>query len=70
MDKKEEYCSECLKRCSSHRPNPENPIESIGRIWSLILSFGAEWYQRQEYSMCCDSKVIYLSIKERILLEL
>jgi len=68
MDKKEAYCSECLKRCGTK--NPESPIKSIIRIWCLILSFAQKKYQRQEYSTCCYRKVIYLSIKERILMEL
>lgn len=68
MDKKEVYCSNCLKKCSIK--NPENPTKAIIRTWCLILSFGQEKYQRQGYSMCCDSKVIYLNTKERILIEL
>jgi len=69
MDRKEAYCSECLKRCDIC-PVYENPIKAISRIWGLILSFGFEAYQRQEYSMCCHKKVIYLNIKERILIAL
>lgn len=68
MDRKEAYCSECLKRCGIK--NTENPIKAIARIWCLILSFGWEGYNRVSYSTCCGSKVIYLNIKERILMEL
>ena len=67
-DGKEAYCSECLKRCSIR--NPENSIKTLARIWCILLSFGSEKYQRKEYSMCCRSRVIYLNIKERILMEL
>ncbi len=66
--KKELYCSECLNRCGIR--NPENPIKAILRIWCLILSFGWEGYQRQAYSLCCDSKVICLNTKERIMMAL
>ena len=68
MNKKEAYCSECLKKCGIK--NPENPIKAITRIWCILLSFGQERYQRHEYSTCCSSEVIYLNIKERILMEL
>ena len=68
MDKKEAYCSECLKRCGIR--NPENPFKAIIRMWCLILSFGWEGYNRTAYSTCCGSKVIYLNTKERILMAL
>ncbi len=65
---KEEYCSECLKRCSIK--NPEDPIKSIIRIWCLILSFGGKEYNLISYSTCCDRKVIYLNTKDRIIMAL
>ena len=69
MDRKEAYCSECLKRCDIC-PVYENPIKAISKIYCLLLLFGDKRYQRQEYSMCCNKKVIYLNIKERILIAL
>jgi len=68
MDKKEAYCSLCLRRCGI--ANPEDSFKSIIRVWCLILSFGAKEYQRQEYSTCHNSKVIHLNTKERIMIEL
>ena len=66
MDKKEAYCSECLKRCDI-KFNLKNPIKAISRIWCSLLLSGKE---EEVYSICCNSKVIYLDIKERILMEL
>lgn len=69
MDKKEAYCSQCLKKCKIY-PIYENSIKAISRMICILLSFGAEEYQRQEYSTYHNSKVIYLNTKERIVMEL
>lgn len=63
---KESYCSKCLKKCYI-KSNIENPIKTIGRIWCSLLLLGKN---KQGFSVCCNSKVIYLNIKERILIEL
>ncbi len=65
MDSKKVYCSECMERCSS-KIIPKGFIEPIIRIWLALLSFK----NQKVYSHCCNSEVIFLNIKERIIMEL
>ena len=65
MDKKEAYCSECMERCSS-KIIPKGFIEPIIRMWVALHFFK----KTKVYSHCCNSEVIFLNIKERILMEL
>lgn len=64
--KKEPYCSNCMEKCIP-KNDYLNPIKAISKMLVALLLVEKP---EKEFSFCHNSKVIYLDIKERILIAL
>ena len=56
------YCSECMKECDIIGSNPY----LVGAFKTVLLTTGNKY----GLSSCCGALVRYMSVKERILIEL